>query len=137
MFGTELCIIDTAGLRFLVSTPAQTLDKQDRKAIRSHAARANPADRQVPKLRSWISPDRVIGSLRKALLEEALGPESIFSVPSPRGIGTDLSGLQLPPGFDLYMIRDLVKCIRSSLPPPPHPDLFAFQMERQASWHET
>lgn len=62
---------DTAGLHFVVSTPAQTLDKHDRKAIRSHATRASVADRQTVQLRSWISPDRELGSLQKAILEEA------------------------------------------------------------------
>ncbi len=96
---------DPAGLQFIVSTPAQTLDKQDRKAIRSHATRAGVSRQQAVQLRSWISPERELGSLRNA--------ESILSVPSPRHMGSDFSGLQLPPGFEPCMIQDLVKCMHN------------------------
>ncbi len=102
---------DPAGLHFVVSTPAQTLDTQDRKAIRSHATRAGVADRQTVQLRSWMSPDRKLGSLNKAILEETPTQQSILSVPSPRRVGADFSGLQLPAGVDSHMIQDLVKCI--------------------------
>jgi hypothetical protein len=115
LFEAEPGMTDTAGLHFVVSTPAKTLDKHDRKAIRSHATRASVADRQTVQLRSWISPDRELRSLKKAILEEAPTPESILSVPSPRRVGADFSGLQLPSGVEPYMIQDLVKCIHSPL----------------------
>lgn len=104
---------DTAGLHFVVITPAQTLDKHARKAIRSHATRAGVARRQAVQLRSWISPDRELGSLKKAIPEEAPTLESILSVPSPKRVGADFSGIQLPSGVEPYMIQDLVKCMHT------------------------
>ena len=101
---------DTAGLHFIVSTPAQTLDKNDRKAIRSHATRAGVVPRQAPKLPSWISPDREL-----AVLEKSPSPEAILSIPSLKRVGAAFSGLQLPSGVEPYMIQDLVKCIQSPL----------------------
>jgi hypothetical protein len=119
LFEAEPCMTDTAGLHFVVSTPAQTPDKHDRKAIRSHATRASIVDRQTTQLRSWVSPDRELGSLKKATLEQAPTPESILSVPSPRRVGADFSGLQLPSGVEPYMIQDLIqdliKCRHSPL----------------------
>lgn len=106
---------DTAGLHFVVSTPAQTLNKHDRKAIRSHATKAGVARRQAAPLRSWISPNRELGPLKRAILDEEPAPGSILSVPSPRPVGTYLSGLQLPSGIEPYMIQDLVKCMHSPL----------------------
>jgi hypothetical protein len=108
-------MIDTAGFRFVVSTPAQTQDKHAhaRKAIRSHATRAGRARRQAVQLRSWISPIRELGSLKLGIFEEAPTSESILSVSSPRRVGSDFSGLQLPSGVEPYMIQDLVKCMHS------------------------
>jgi hypothetical protein len=106
-------MIDTAGFHFVVSTPAQTQDKHARKAIRSHATRAGGARRQAVQLRSWISPNRELGSLKLAIFEEAPTPESILSVSSPRRVGSDFSGLQLPSGVEPYMIQNLVKCLHS------------------------
>lgn len=105
-------MIDTAGLKFIVSTPAKTLDKYDRKAIRSHATRTSVADRQTVQLRSWISPDHELGSFKKALLDQAPNLKSTSFLPSPRRLGGDFSGLQLPSGVEPYMIQDLVKCIQ-------------------------
>lgn len=100
---------DTAGLRFVVTTPAQTLDKHDRKAIRGHATRARVAGRQIFPLRSWISPDRELGAL--STTKEAPTSKSVVSTPSPMRVGGDFAGLQLPSGVEPYMIQDLVKCI--------------------------
>ena len=115
LFSAESCMTDTAGFHFVVSTPTRSLNKQDRKAIKSHAAKANPAEQQPAQLRSWISPDRVLGSFKRALLEEVPRSVSMSTVPSPRRVGSDLSGLQLPPGVELYMVQDLVKCMRGPL----------------------
>jgi hypothetical protein len=110
----ELSTTDTAGLRFVVSTPAHSLDKHDHKAIRSHATRGvHLARRQSAQLSSWISPDRALGSLKKAIPEEALILGSIILVPSPRRVGSDLSGLQLPSGVEPYMVQELVKCMHT------------------------
>jgi hypothetical protein len=109
---------DTAGFHFVVSTPAPTLDKHDRKAIRSQATKASVAHRQASKLRSWISPNRELESPKRAILEKPPKPESILSVPSPSRVGTFFSGIQLPPGVEPYMIQDLVKCMHN--PPPTH-----------------
>jgi len=113
---------DTAGLRFILSTPAQAqaLDKDDRKAIRSHATRAGragQAGQKTVQLRSWLSPDGELGSLEGARPEEAPTPGSTLSVrlPSPRRVGAAFSGLQLPSGVEPYMVQDLVKCIHSPL----------------------
>lgn len=102
---------DSAGLQFVVTTPAQTLDKHDRKIIRSHATKAGVASRESVQLRSWICPDRELGSLKKAILEKApVIPESTGSVLSPSRVGSDFSGLQLPSGVEPCMVQDLVKC---------------------------
>ncbi|CZR53419.1 uncharacterized protein PAC_03297 [Phialocephala subalpina] len=104
----------TAGLQFIVSTPAQTLDKHDRKAIRSHAtrARATRPRKHAVQLWSWISPNRELGSLRNAAAEEAPIQESmVANAPSPRQFGSHFSGLQLPSGVEPHMIQDLVKLI--------------------------
>lgn len=108
-------MVDTAGFHFVVNTPAQTQDKHARKAIRSHATRAGRARRQAVQLRSWISPNRELGSLKLAIPGEAPTPESILSVSSPRRFGSDFSGLQLPSGVEPYMIQDLVKCMHRLL----------------------
>ena len=110
----KLCMTDTAGLQFIVSTPAQTLDKHDRKAIRSHAtrARATRPRKHAVQLWSWISPNRELGSLRNAAAEEAPIQESmVANAPSPRQFGSHFSGLQLPSGVEPHMIQDLVKCV--------------------------
>lgn len=102
---------DTVGLHFVVSTPVHTLDKRDRKAIRSHATKASVPRRQAVQLQSWISPDRGLGSLilTKAMPEEALTMQSVLSMLSPKRFGSDFSGLQLPSGVEPYMIQDLVQ----------------------------
>ena len=115
LFETKACtrMIDTAGLRFVVTTPAQTLDKYDRKTIRGHATRARKGGRQILQLRSWISPDRELQALTTT--KEAAAFKSVLSAPSPRRVGGDFSGLQLPSGVEPYMIQDLVKCTYSPL----------------------
>lgn len=105
-------MIDAAGFHFVVSTPTQTQDKHARRAIRSHATKAGGgARRQGTKLRSWISPNRELGSLKLAMSEEALTPASTLSLSSPRRIGSDFSGLQLPLGIESHMVQELVKCM--------------------------
>ena len=109
----KACMADAAGLRFVVTTPAQTRDKHDRKVIRGHATRAGVAGRHVFRLRSWISPDRELEALTMA--KEAPTSKSALSAPSPTRVGGDFSGLQLPSGVEPYMIQDLCKCIYSLL----------------------
>ena len=109
---------DMAGIHFVVTTPVQTLDKQDRKAIRGHATRAGKAGRQSFQLGSWISPHRDLGALTTA--KEVLTSKSELSAPSPRRVGGDFCGLQLPSGVEPYMIQDLVKCMYSPLLVPIH-----------------
>ena len=99
---------DSAGLCFVVTTPAQTLDKHGRKAIRGHATRAGVRSRQSFQLRSWICPDRELGALTTA--KQAPTSKSVLSAPSPKRVGGDFAGLQLPSGVEPYMIQDLVKC---------------------------
>ncbi|KAH8700088.1 hypothetical protein BGW36DRAFT_373329 [Talaromyces proteolyticus] len=101
----------TAGLHFIVSTPIRTLDEYDRKAIRSHATRAAVTRQRAPQLRSWICPDRELGSLKRTVLENPSAPEPAISVSYPRRVGSDFSGLQLPSGVESYMIQDLVRLI--------------------------
>jgi hypothetical protein len=109
-------MVDTAGFHFVVSTPAQGLDNHARKAIRSHATRAGGARRQAVQVRSWISPSRELRSLKRAISEEAPIQEFILSVPNPRRVGGEISGLELPPGVEPCMIQELVKCMDSPLP---------------------
>ena len=104
----EACMIDKAGLLFVVTTPSGTLDMHDRKAIRSQARRARVAGRQTSQLKSWICPDRELRTLRTA--NEESSSKSVLSAPSPRRMGGDFSGLQLPSGIEPYMVQDLVKC---------------------------
>jgi hypothetical protein len=78
LFEAEPCMTETAGLHFVDGTSAQTVDKHDRKAMRSYAARASTADRQAVQLQSWISPDRELWSFKKVILEEEPTPESIL-----------------------------------------------------------
>lgn len=105
-------MIDAVGFHFVVSTPTQTKDKHVRRAIRSHATKAGGgARRQDAKLRSWISPNRELGSLKLAMPGEAPTPAPTLSVSSPRRIGSDFSGLQLPLGIESHMIQELVKCM--------------------------
>lgn len=110
-------MIDAAGFHFVVSTPTQTQDKHARKAIRSHATKAGGARQHGAKLRSWISPNRELGSLKLAMSDKAPTPASTISISSPRRIGSDFSGLQLPLGIESHMIQELVKCMQS-LPIP-------------------
>ena len=112
MFEAKDCITDTAGFHFVITTPAQTLDKHDRRAIKGHATRAGVADRHTSQLRSWISPGRELGAHNAA---KAPSLNSSMSVPSPRRFGGDFSGLQLPSGVEPHMIQDLVKCIYTPL----------------------
>lgn len=104
-------MIDAGGFHFVVSTPTQTQDKQARKAIRSHATKAGGARRQGANLRSWISPNRELGSLELAMYNKAPTTASTISISSPRRIGSEFSGLQLPPGIEPHMIQELLKCM--------------------------
>ncbi|KAE9369325.1 hypothetical protein N431DRAFT_510886 [Stipitochalara longipes BDJ] len=111
---SESSMPNPAKFHFVISTPAHTLDKHDRKAIKSHATkRAHAARRQPVQLSSWLTPDRKLGSLKQATLTEAPAPitKSILSVPIQRRVGSDFSGLQLPSGVEPSMIQDLVKLI--------------------------
>ena len=87
-------------MQFVVTTPARTPDKHDRKAIRGHARRAGAADRSAVHLGSWISSQPGLGAVA-----------AVTESPSPRRVGGDFSGLELPSGIEPYMIQDLVKCI--------------------------
>ncbi|KFY91349.1 hypothetical protein V498_05514 [Pseudogymnoascus sp. VKM F-4517 (FW-2822)] len=104
-------MIDAAGFHFVVSTPGQTQDKHARKAVRSHATKAGGARQQGAKMRSWISPNRELGSLKLDMSDKAPTPASTLSISSPRRIGSDFSGLQLPIGIEPHMIQELVKLI--------------------------
>lgn len=109
----ELRMIDNAGFHFVTSTPAQGLDINARKAIRSHATRAGVSRRQAVQVRSWISPSRELGSAKRAVCEEAPIQESTLSVPNLRRVGGEISGLELPPGVEPCMIQELVKCMHN------------------------
>ena len=104
----EACRVDKAGLCFVVTTPSGNLDTHDRKAIRNQARRARVAGRQISQLKSWICPDRELRAHSTAREEST--SRSVLSAPSPRRIGGDFSGLQLPSGIEPYMVQDLVKC---------------------------
>jgi hypothetical protein len=108
-----LTLVDNAGFEFVVSTQSQRQDKLLRaKAIRSHASKAGKARPNVPTLRSWISPNRELGTLARnfVVAEEPPAPESISSVPGPRLVGSYFSGLQLPEGIETSMIHQIGKC---------------------------
>lgn len=109
---TKIFTTDSAGLRFVVTTPVQKLENHDRKAIRRHATRAGVKDRQRFHLRSWISPNRELGALGTA--EGVTNSKPVWLAPSPRRVGGAFSGLQLPSGIEPDMIQDLVKCIYRS-----------------------
>lgn len=104
-------MLDTAGFHFVITSPAQTQGKHTRKAIRSHATRAGGARRQAVQLKSWLCPKRELGPPKLAILEKSPSHVSILSVSSPRRVGSDFSGLQLPSGVEPHMIQDLVKCM--------------------------
>ena len=117
----EACILDKAGFCFVVTTQSGALDMHNRKAVRSQARRARVAGRQTSQLKSWICPDRELRALSAAREEPT--SKSALSTPSPRRIGGDFSGLQLPSGIEPYMVQDLVKCIYCPLPIPIDPPL--------------
>ncbi|RDW58458.1 hypothetical protein BP5796_12388 [Coleophoma crateriformis] len=98
-----------AGLCFVPITPAQSQDKHTRKAIQSHATRAGARRRPLIELRPWINPHRELEPLEKAISKDTRASKSTSSIPSPRLVGADFSGIQLPPGIEPYMIQDLVK----------------------------
>ncbi|RDW57465.1 hypothetical protein BP6252_13803 [Coleophoma cylindrospora] len=100
-----------AGLQFIPITPAQGQDKHTRKAIQSHATRAGARRRPLIELRPWINPHRELEPLEKAISEDTRTSKPDSSIPSPRLVGADFSGMQLPPGIEPYMIQDLVKLI--------------------------
>lgn len=83
------------------------MNKKDRRAIRSHATKAQGKRRKVVPPRSWISTDRGLG-----LAQESESTESPF-LSIPKRVGGDFSALQLPPGIEPAMIQDLVKRTRS------------------------
>ena len=92
---------DTTGLQFVVTTPFHAVDKPDRRFINAHATRARRRQRRRPEIRSWISPDRELESLK------AVNAGQATSI--PKRAGTDFSGLQLPSGIEPCMIQELIK----------------------------
>ncbi len=97
----------------MVSTSNQTLDHQERRAVRSHATRAQQGVRRAARLQSWVNPHRSLGSERTEGAEQREPPER--PAPGPSRVGGDFSALQLPPGIEPAMIQDLVKRM-----PPEH-----------------
>ncbi len=92
---------DATGLQFVVTTPFHAVDQHDRRTIKSHATKSRKRQRPNSIIRSWISPGRELGSLKRVTAGEATG--------IPKRAGTDFSGLQLPSGIEPYMIQDLIK----------------------------
>ena len=98
---------DATGLQFVVTTPLHAVDRHDRRLIKGHATRARKKQRRVSDMRSWISPDRELGSLKPANGDPATS--------IPKRAGSDFSGLQLPSGIEPWMIQELM--IRKHSPP--------------------
>lgn len=92
---------DATGLQFVVTTPLHAVDKHDRRLIKGHATRARKRQRRISNIRSWISPDRDLESLKAVNGGQATG--------IPKRAGTDFSGLQLPAGIEPCMIQELMK----------------------------
>jgi hypothetical protein len=97
--------LDAAGFHFIVSTTDSPVDKEDRRAIRSHTTKAQGKRRKNVKLQSWISPSSSLGTV-KQLTSQKL---SNLSGPIPDRVGGDFSALQLPLGIEPVMIQDLVQ----------------------------
>ena len=95
--------LDAAGFHFIVSTTDSPVDKEDRRAIRSHTTKAQGKRRKNVKLQSWISPSSSLGTVKPS---QKL---SNLSGPIPDRVGGDFSALQLPLGIEPVMIQDLVQ----------------------------
>ncbi|RQM05919.1 hypothetical protein DH86_00002579, partial [Scytalidium sp. 3C] len=80
----------------------------DRRAISSHATRAQGRRRKAAQLRSWIGPDRILGLMD---MESPLSGALLSPTSSPKPTGGDFSALQLPQGVEPVMIQDLAKII--------------------------
>lgn len=91
-------------MRFIVTTPLHVLDKQDRRLIRGHATKTRKKGKPASNISSWICPDRRLESPGSLYAEKAADISGC--------VGTAFSGLQLPSGFEPYMIRELVKRMR-------------------------
>lgn len=98
----------SAGFHFIVGNSAQSLKKADRRAISSHATRAQGRRRKAAQLRSWIGPDRILGLMD---MESPLSGALLSPTSSPKPTGGDFSALQLPQGVEPVMIQDLAKII--------------------------
>lgn len=99
--------IDAAGFHFVVSTTGGVSRAEDRKAIKSHATRAQKRRRKPAELHSWINPDR---RLSPADSEPSRRLAPTVSAQCLRLVGGDFSGLQLPIGVEPCMIQDLMRC---------------------------
>ncbi|KIW21664.1 hypothetical protein PV08_02244 [Exophiala spinifera] len=98
----------SAGLHFIVRTSDQAPNKEDRRAVMSHAAKRRWKSRKTPKLHSWIDPERSLGDVEKH--EESLAP-SVLPMLGLNHFGGDLNGTPLPSGIEPAMVQDLVKLI--------------------------
>ncbi|KAH8883130.1 hypothetical protein GQ53DRAFT_431214 [Thozetella sp. PMI_491] len=97
----------TAGFHFVVSTSGQAPTRQDRRAIKSHATRAQGKRRKGAQLRSWIDPDRKLDPAER----DSESPELPIALLGPRRVGGDLSALQVPDGIEPAFLQDLLKII--------------------------
>lgn len=96
---------DTAGFHFVVSTSDLPVDKENRRAIRSHVTRAQGRRRKKVQLQSWISPSSSVGVAKQSKPQNP----SYLSASIPDRVGKDFSALQLPLGIEPATIQDLVQ----------------------------
>ncbi|KAK4948173.1 hypothetical protein LTR10_013228 [Elasticomyces elasticus] len=96
-----------AGLRFVVRTPDQCPDKENRRVVMSHASTTRWKRRKdATQLHSWIDPGRSLG-----FEDQKQKVTDYPTVSVPGLVGGNFSATQLPPGIEPSVIEDLVQLI--------------------------